>query len=378
MIALVAGGIALAVWLVLAFARDGFWLTAERDTRGLPSEPARWPPVVAVVPARDEAEVIARSIGSLVAQDYPGDFRVILVDDNSSDGTAEIARRVAGANDRLTILSGQPLAPGWTGKLWAVHQGIAAAGDAPDYLWLTDADIAHAPDTLRSLVTRAVGEQRVLVSLMARLRCESLAERALIPAFVWFFQMLYPFRAVNRPTGVGAAAGGCMLAERAALERAGGIAAVRGALIDDCAFGALMKRQGPVWLGLTDRSLSIRVYDTWGSVAAMISRSAYAQLGYSALALVGTIFGLGLIYVGPVLLTLFGEGYARWLGLGAWMLMATAFQPMLRFYRRSPLWGVALPAIALFYAGCTFASAWAYWRGRGGMWKGRAQAAIGA
>ena len=416
MIALVAGGIALAVWLVLAFARDGFWLTAERDSRGLPSEPAHWPSVVAVVPARDEADVIARSIGSLVAQDYPGDFRVILVDDNSSDGTAEIARNIAflspspsgeglgvGAvsliesafgesphpnpspegeglerGDRLAILSGQPLAPGWTGKLWAVHQGIAAAGDAPDYLWLTDADIAHAPDTLRSLVTRAVGEQRVLVSLMARLRCESLAERALIPAFVWFFQMLYPFRAVNRPTGVGAAAGGCMLAERAALERAGGIAAVRGALIDDCAFGALMKRQGPVWLGLTDRSLSIRVYDTWGSVAAMISRSAYAQLGYSALALVGTIFGLGLIYVGPVLLTLFGEGYARWLGLGAWMLMATAFQPMLRFYRRSPLWGVALPAIALFYAGCTFASAWAYWRGRGGMWKGRAQAAIGA
>ncbi|MBY0304844.1 MAG: glycosyltransferase [Sphingomonas sp.] len=416
---LAAGGIALAVWLVLVFGRHGFWLTAERDTRGLPSEPAQWPTVTAVVPARDEAEVIARSIGSLVAQEYPGDFRIILVDDNSSDGTAEIARGVAGdaaaspspsgeglgvggasltesalvdsphpnpspkgeglkGDNHLTILSGQPLAPGWTGKLWAVSQGIAAAGETPDYLWLTDADIAHAPDTLRALVTRAVGDRRVLVTLMARLRCESLAERSLIPAFVWFFQMLYPFGAVNAAKGVGAAAGGCMLAERAAMERAGGIAAIRNALIDDCAFGAIMKRQGRVWLGLTDRSVSIRDYDSWGSVAAMISRSAYAQLGYSVLALFGTILGLALIYLGPVLLTLFGEGYARWLGLGAWALMAIAFQPMLRFYHRSPLWGVALPGIALFYAGCTFASAWAYWRGRGGMWKGRAQAALGA
>ena len=378
MITLAAGGIALVVWLVLVFARDGFWLTAERDTRRLPPEPAAWPVVTAVVPARDEADVIATSIGSLIAQDYPGDFRVILVDDNSSDGTAGVARGLADDGHRLTILSGQPLAPGWTGKLWAVSQGIAEAGDAPDYLWLTDADIAHAPDTLRTLVARAVGEQRVLVSLMARLRCESLAERALIPAFVWFFQMLYPFGAVNKPTGVGAAAGGCMLANRAALESAGGIAAVRGALIDDCAFGALMKRQGPIWLGLTDRSVSIRVYASWGSVAAMISRSAYAQLGYSPLLLAGTLFGLGLIYLGPVLLTLAGQGYAQWLGIGAWALMAIAFQPMLRFYRRSPLWGVALPGIAIFYAGCTFASAWAHWRGRGGMWKGRTQAAIGA
>ena len=371
------GGIALAIWLVLVFARDGFWLTRERDTLGPPSPPVVWPSVVAVVPARDEAEVIARSIGSLIAQDYPGDFRVVLVDDNSNDGTATIAREAASDPARLTVMSGAPLAPGWTGKLWAVRQGIAAAG-APDYLWLTDADIAHAPDTLAALVTRAVGDDRVLVSLMARLRCESLAERALIPAFVWFFAMLYPFAAVNRATGIGAAAGGCMLARRDALEAAGGIAAVRSALIDDCAFGALMKQQGRVWLGLTDRSVSIRRYDTWASVGAMISRSAYAQLRYSPLLLAGTLIGLTLIYLIPVLLTLFGEGYARGLGLAAWVLMTIAFQPMLRFYRRSPLWGVALPGIALFYAAQTFASAWAHWRGRGGMWKGRAQAAIGA
>ncbi len=370
---------ALAVWLVLVFARGMFWLTVERDTRDLPAEPAIWPAVTAIVPARDEAAVIAQSIGSLIAQDYPGAFRVILVDDNSSDGTAEIAQGLPQVSGRLDVISGAPLAAGWTGKLWAVSQGIAAAGDAPDYLWLTDADIAHAPDTLRSLVARAVGERRVLVSLMARLRCESVAERALIPAFVWFFAMLYPFARVNSRTApMAAAAGGCMLAERAALERAGGIAAVRGALIDDCAFGALMKRQGPIWLGLTDRSVSIRVYDTWGSVAAMIARSAYAQLRYSPLLLAGTLLGLATIYLGPPLLALFARGYAQIMAATAWGLMTIAFQPILLFYRRSPLWGVALPLIALFYAGCTFGSAWAHWRGRGGMWKGRAQAAIGA
>uniref|UniRef100_UPI0035CAE5B4 glycosyltransferase n=1 Tax=uncultured Sphingomonas sp. TaxID=158754 RepID=UPI0035CAE5B4 len=405
MIALGVALLSLAIWLVLVFARDGFWLTRERDDRLLsplpgiegagvgrpeaalalalhrptpsPSLPGRgvWPSVTAIVPARDEAEVIARSIGSLAAQDYPGEFRIILVDDSSSDGTADIARRVG--SDRLAIVTGAPLAAGWTGKLWAVSQGVAAAGDAPDYLLLTDADIAHAPDTLRSLVARARDDDRVLVSLMARLRCESLAERALIPAFVWFFQMLYPFAAVNRRgRGQGAAAGGVMLVKRDALDAAGGIAAVRAALIDDCAFGALLKTQGAVWLGLTDRAASIRRYDTWGSVAAMISRSAYAQLNYSPVLLAGTTLGLALTYFAPPLLAIFASGPARYAAIAAWALMALAFQPMLRFYRRSPLWGLLLPAIATFYAGCTLLSAWQHIRGRGGMWKGRAQAEL--
>lgn len=371
--------LSLAIWLVLVFARDGFWQTGERDTSPLALLPAReeqatWPSVVAIVPARDEADVIARSIGSLAAQDYPGDFRIILVDDSSSDGTAAIARGAGG--ERVQVETGAPLANGWTGKLWAVSQGITAAGDVPDYLLLTDADIAHAPDTLRTLVARAVLEERVLVSLMARLRCESLAERALIPAFVWFFQMLYPFAAVNRRgSGRGAAAGGVMLVERQALQAAGGIAAVRSALIDDCAFGALMKTQGPVWLGLTDRATSIRRYDSWDSVAQMISRSAYAQLNYSPVLLAGTTIGLAITYLAPPLLTIFGQGAVRMTAIAAWALMALAFQPMLRFYRRSPLWGPALPLIATFYAGCTLLSAWQHVRGRGGMWKGRVQAA---
>lgn len=369
------GLVTLAIWFAILGGRSGFWLARERDTRA-PGDLPHWPLVTAVVPARDEADVIERSIASLAAQDYPGDFRIILVDDGSTDGTTARARAVG--TDRLTIVDGAPLASGWTGKLWAVSQGIAAAGAAPDYLLLTDADIAHAPDTLRTLVARAVSDDRVLVSLMARLRCDSFAERALVPAFVFFFQLLYPFGEVNsRASGRGAAAGGVMLVQRNALERAGGIAAVRSALIDDCAFGALLKRQGAIWLGLTDRAVSIRRYDTVESIAAMISRSAYAQLNYSPLLLVGTIMGLGLTYLAAPLLAVFGHGYAQLTGFVAWTLMAIAFQPMLKFYRRSPAWGIVLPLIAAFYAGCTLQSAWQHGRGRGGMWKGRAQAAVG-
>lgn len=367
------GGLALAIWLVLIVARHGFWLTRERDTRDMPAEPAAWPAVVAVVPARDEADVIARSIGSLAAQDYPGAFQIILIDDSSSDGTGEIAAGLG--SPRLDVVRGLPLAPGWTGKLWAVSQGVARAGDGPTYLWLTDADIEHAPDTLRMLVARGEAGKLALVSLMAKLRAETLAERMLIPAFVFFFQMLYPFGLVNSPKGLGGAAGGCMLVRRESLEAAGGIAAIRDALIDDCTLGALLKKQGRIWLGLTNRSRSIRPYDGFSAVAAMISRSAYAQLGYSPLLLAGTIIGLALVYAAPPLLAVFGQGPARIAGIIAWALMAIAFQPMLAFYRRSPLWGVALPLIAAFYAGCTLLSAWQHVRGRGGMWKGRAQAA---
>ena len=370
MIAGIIGVVALFAWVVLV-VRIGIGLPP-RDSALAAPPPRRWPEVVAVVPARDEADVIARAIGSLVAQDYPGSFHVVLVDDASSDGTAAIVRALG--SDRVTVLSGAPLPPGWTGKLWAVSQGIAAAG-APAYLWLTDADIDHAPDTLRTLVSIAEAHDRRLVSLMARLRCTTLAERALIPAFVYFFNMTYPFRLANRPRGIGAAAGGCMLVDRVTLEQAGGIGAIRGALIDDCAFGTLIKRHGRIWLGLTDRSRSIRPYGSVDDVAAMIARSAYAQLGYAPLALAGTVLGLALVFAAPPLLALFASGPARIAGLIAWLVMAASFLPMLRFYRRSPLWGAALPAIAAFYAGCTLLSGWQHHRGRGGLWKGRIQAA---
>lgn len=378
MTAFVIGIISLLIWAGLILLRDGFWRAAVTDRAPMP-EPERWPSVVAIVPARDEAAGVGTAIASLVAQDYPGRMRIILVDDSSSDGTADIARRAAAGSDRLAILTAAPLASGWTGKLAAVSQGIAqaSADDPPDYVWLTDADIAHAPDTLASLVARATAGNLVLVSLMARLRCDSLAERMLIPAFVFFFQLLYPFAAVNDPRrAVAGAAGGCMLVRRDALAAAGGIAAIRTALIDDCALGKALKAQGPIWLGLTDRSVSIRPYPDFADVGAMIARSAYAQLGYNPLLLAGTIAGLALVYLAPPVLAIVADGPARWIGLAAWAMMAIAFQPIVRFYRCSPLWGVALPVIATFYSGATLWSAWQHLRGRGGQWKGRVQAAL--
>lgn len=372
--------LALAIWAYLVLARGGFWLARERDDRGEPAPPAAWPAVAAVVPARDEADVIARSIGSLLAQDYPGPFQVILVDDNSSDGTAGVARALPNA-ERLTVVAGAPLAPGWTGKLWAMKQGVEAASAAPQppkYLLLTDADIAHTADNLRRLVARAEAGGLVLTSLMARLSCVTAAERLLIPAFVYFFDMLYPFAWVNDPKNrTAGAAGGCMLARADALAAAGGVEAIRTAIIDDCTLGALMKRQGPIWLGLTDRAVSLRPYVTVAEIGRMISRSAYAQLNYSPLLLAGTIAGMVLTYLTAPALALFASGPARLAGIAAWALMALSFQPMLRFYRRSPLWGLALPAIGALYTAFTVQSAIDVWRGRGGAWKGRAQALAG-
>jgi hopene-associated glycosyltransferase HpnB len=370
-VSVLAGILALASWLGLL--GTGFWLCTERDDRVRVAEPGQWPDVVAVIPARNEADVIARSLGSVAAQDYPGGFRIVLVDDDSGDGTGAIAR---GISERVAVLDGAPLAAGWTGKLWALSQGIAQAG-TPQFLWLTDADIAHDPDTLRRLVGIALAKQRRLVSFMAKLHCTTGPERALVPAFIWFFMMLYPFNWINRRGPLAGAAGGCVLVEREALAAAGGIAAMRGALIDDCTLGALIKRQGPIWLGLTNRSRSIRPYRSTGEIAAMISRSAYAQLRFNPAMLALTLAGLALVFALPVAL-LFASGTPRLLALATCALMVIAYQPLLRFYGRSPLWGLALPLVAGFYAWCTLASAWQHAQGRGGMWKGRAQAAPSA
>jgi hopene-associated glycosyltransferase HpnB len=376
----VIAALAVVIWLYLAFARGGFWLAAERE-EGVPAHLPAWPSVTAVIPARNEADGIGDCIRSLLGQDYPGDWSVILVDDDSSDGTAGAARQAAAAlnqDARLTVVPGQPLPAGWTGKLWAVKQGIdaaQAAPKAPDYLLLTDADIVYAPEVLRALVTRAEGGRLVLTSLMVKLRCESIAERSLIPAFIFFFQMLYPFPWVNRPGGTtAAAAGGCMLVRAEVLRQAGGIDAIRGALIDDCALAGLLKARGPIWLGLTDRVRSIRRYPGFGDIRHMVARSAYAQLRYSPLLLAGTVAGMALSYLAPPLIAVFGSGSARILGLFAWALMAMAFAPTLRLYRVSLLWGWALPPIALCYMLYTLDSALQFARGRGGSWKGRIQA----
>jgi hopene-associated glycosyltransferase HpnB len=375
---IIIGLVALAIWLYLLVARGGFWRARERDDITDLAPLARWPSVAAIVPARNEADVIARSVGSLLTQDYPGTLRVVLVDDGSDDGTSSVARQAVPGDDRvqLDILQGEALPAGWTGKLWALQQGVQHAGGVPDYLLLTDADIGHAPDNLRALVARAEQENRVLVSLMAKLSCTNWAERFLIPAFVFFFQMLYPFAWVAEPKRrIAAGAGGCMLIRRAALERAGGIASVRAEIIDDCALARRLKAQGSIWLGLTRRARSLRPYGGIVEIGRMISRSAYAQLGYSPWLLAGTIAGMALTYMVPVVLAVFGgSDVLRGVGLATWALMVLSFQPMLRFYRLSPLWGLALPAIGAAYTFFTLSSAVQVWRGRGGMWKGRAQA----
>ncbi|HUO97698.1 MAG TPA: glycosyltransferase [Rhizomicrobium sp.] len=363
--------VSLAIWLVLLFGRNFFWLMRERDDTEAP-QPQRWPAVAAVVPARNEADVIAKSVGSLLAQDYPGPFRIILVDDQSGDETALKARTLA--DEKLDVIAGAAHPAGWTGKLFAVSQGVARAGGEPEYLLLTDADIAHAPDNLRRLVARAEQGRYALVSLMAKLHCRSLAEKFLIPAFVFFFDMLFPFGAVNDPRSkTAAAAGGCMLVRRQALEAAGGIESIRSAIIDDCALARRMKEQGPIWLGLSERAVSLRPYPKIADVRAMVSRSAYAQLDYSPVVLAGTVLGMLLVYVVPIAGVAWG-GLAALLGTLAWAAMTVAFQPMLRFYRLSPFWGLALPVIGVFYTAFTIDSAVQHWRGRGGMWKGRAQA----
>jgi hopene-associated glycosyltransferase HpnB len=363
--------VSLAIWLVLLFGRGWFWLAREHDDDVLP-EPEGWPAVIAVVPARNEADGIAACVKSLLAQDYSGPFKIVVVDDQSEDATAAVVRELG--DPRVEVMAGVPHPSGWTGKLFAVSQGVAQAGSVPVYLWLTDADIAHSADNLRHLVARAEHGRYTLVSLMARLNCESFAERLLIPAFVFFFDMLYPFAWVNdRRRKTAAAAGGCILLRREALERAGGIASIRSEIIDDCALGRRLKDQGPIWLGLTGRAVSLRLYPRIADIRAMVARSAYAQLGYAPVVLAGTILGMVLLYMVPLAGLALG-GLSAIFGALTWAAMTVCFQPILHFYRRSPFWGLALPLIGVFYAAFTLDSAVQHWRGRGGMWKGRAQA----
>jgi hopene-associated glycosyltransferase HpnB len=312
-------------------------------------------------------------VRSVLAQGYPGPLRLIVVDDRSTDGTATLARAAVSDDSRFGVLAGGPRPPGWTGKLWALHQGSEALRDDPaPFLLLTDADIRHRPDSVRRLVQRALAGKFVLASLMVRLRCESTAERWLIPAFVFFFGMLFPFRWVRDPAArTAAAAGGCVLLDRAALGAAGGFAAIRGAVIDDCALARLMKaRGGRIWLGLTERAESLRPYPRAGDIRRMVARTAYAQLGYSPALLAGTVAGLALLFLAPPLLALFAEGAPRLLGTAAWAAMALAYAPTLRRFGLSPLRAAALPAVASAYLFFTGDSALAEWRGRGGMWKG--------
>jgi hopene-associated glycosyltransferase HpnB len=370
-----AAGLSLLIWIYLVFARGGFWRIgitqcgASLTTRN----------VVAVVPARYEPDVIDESVASLLTQEFPAPLHVVLVDDASTDGTAEAARHAAkktGRAEFFTVLNGAPLPSGWTGKLWAVSQGAEEAMKRqPDYLLFTDADICHHSRSVAELVAKAEGEQLDLASYMVRLSTNNFAEKALIPAFVYFFLQLYPpewIASLKHQTA--GAAGGCMLIKPAALARIGGHAAIRGEIIDDCSLARAVKSSGgKIWMGLTAQTHSLRPYSGFTEIGHMISRSAFNQLRHSSLLLAGTLFALAITYVTPVAVLFSGRPFAAALGAGAWLLMSLSYAPMLRFYRLPLIWAFSLPLVAIFYASATLHSAVQYWRGKGGVWKGRIQ-----
>ncbi|MFJ9852539.1 glycosyltransferase [Streptomyces sp. NPDC101150] len=373
------GAGSLLAWMWLLLGQGRFWQT---DVR-LPArrDPERWPSVAVVVPARDEAPVLPESLPALLAQKYPGRAEVFLVDDGSTDGTGALARELAAARGGLPLTVSSPgePEPGWTGKLWAVRHGIALARErmAPEYLLLTDADIAHAPDSLRELVAAARSAGLDMVSQMARLRVVTFWERLIVPAFVYFFGQLYPFRWVNRPGArTAAAAGGCLLLRAEAAERAGVPESIRHAVIDDVSLArAVQDSGGRIWLGLADRVDSVRPYPRLAELWRMVSRSAYAQLLHRPLLLLGTVIGLALVYLAPpvalVVGTAGGEGAVAVLGGAAWAVMCGTYLPMLRYYRQ-PLWTAPLlPFTALLYLLMTVDSAVQHYRGRGAAWKGR-------
>lgn len=359
--------LSMLIWLYLFLAHGKFWHSVPELPPAVPSE---LPDVDVIVPARDEAETIGPAIASLLAQDYAGKFCVLLVDDDSTDDTAALA----GAAPNLLVISGEPKPAGWSGKLWALSQGVAAS--SVSVLLFTDADIVHDPRHLSSLIARLMESRVDMVSEMVRLNCASLAERALVPAFVFFFQMLYPFAKVNDPlSAVAAAAGGTVLIRRAALERIGGIGAIKNALIDDVTLAKAVKSSGAIYLGHSGLAKSIRPYPHFGDIWRMISRTAFTQLRNSALILALTLLGLAVVWLVPVWEVLFGHGWRFAFGLATFALSAISYLPTLARYGRTRLWALALPLLALFYMAATLDSALNYWLGRGASWKSRAYGA---
>ncbi len=388
-------GVSLLSWVVLWLSWGGFWKTDQLLSAAPPTLPGNrpWPALKVIIPARNEADMLPETLPTLLGQEYPGPLQVCLVDDHSDDGTGEVARALARNLDqerRLTVIQAAPLQKGWTGKLWALEQGVRAsrADTDSEYLLFTDADIAYGPGQLQALVAKARIEDLDLVSLMVLLRVKTFWERLLIPAFVYFFAMLYPFKWVNDPgKRTAAAAGGCVLLRRQALERSGGLAPIAGALIDDCTLARQIKDRGAedggrIWLGLTGEVKSLRPYQTLEEIWTMVARTAFVQLHYSYLLLLGTVAGMLLLYLAPPLGAAASPAAGpRWgivlPGLAAWLLMIRTYLPMLKLYRVSPWLAPLLPMTAALYTAMTLDSARRFRRGKGGLWKGRTYESTG-
>ena len=376
--ALIAGLLCLAIWIYLLTAHGNFWRVSSLRWDVTPLA-AMDRTIAVVIPARDEADVIGSTIESLLRQSCAQAIHIFVVDDHSSDGTAKAAREAArkcGRSEALDVATGSELPSGWTGKLWAVEQGIQRAVQLhPKFLLLTDADIQHSPDNVAKLVAIAEAGNYDLTSFMVKLHCRTLAERFLIPPFVFFFFLLYPPAWIRDPRRkIAGAAGGCMLIRPAALERAGGLAAIRNQIIDDCALARAVKQAGGrVWLGVTQDACSTRVYGTFGEIERMIARTAYNQLQHSIWQLLGALVGLTITYLLPLALLLSGTGMLAFVGAASWLLMSASILPMVRFYGLNAAWALTLPFSASFYMLSTLHSAFKFWSGRGGEWKGRAQ-----
>lgn len=379
--------LSLLIWLGIFFFNGHFWQIWISDAdRGHIPPPETWPKVVALVPARNEASTIEEVVRGLAGQIYaPGKFSILVVDDHSEDGTAELAKSAAEkasaaddvASGRVRVLAAPAIESRWTGKLWALQSGVDAASmQAPEFFWFTDADVAHAPDTLRRLVSRAEQNHLDLASHMVLLQSQSFAEKLIIPAFLYFFLMLYPPRWIaNAKSKAAGAAGGCILLRSSALRRIGGLSSIRSEVIDDCSLAREVKRTGgSIWMGLTRDSSSLRRYEGISELRDMIARTAFTQLNYSALQLAATLFGLAVTFLAPVALALHPDGKIWLPALLAWCLMSASYLPTVVFYSLSPIWSPFLPVAAVFYLYATLLSAVRYWLGRGGQWKGRSQA----
>lgn len=380
--------LSLLIWLYLLLFRGNFWLGNQLIKSPIESL-ENYPSVSVIIPARNEADVLPISLPSLLNQNYSGDLSVILVDDQSNDNTGKIAKKIAEnfhKNQILTVVNGKPLPPSWTGKLWAMKQGIMEAGkqsELPDYFLFTDADIKHDLNNIKELVIKAERENLALTSLMVLLKCDSFWEKFLIPAFIFFFQKLYPFPWVNNPENkMAAAAGGCILIRRDILEKIGGIDILKQALIDDCSLAKAVKShlqntQNPqtIWLGLTNNTISLRSYPTLRSIWDLVARTAFTQLNYSVFLLFATVIAMTLIYLIAPMALILGiiSNNCLIIACGSliWILMAIAYFPTIKLYKLSPYWSLTLPVIGFLYTLMTIDSAWRYWRGKGGGWKGR-------